>query len=140
MSIKTTPHLNFRGNARDALAFYHSVFGGDLLAVTYADAHAVTNPKEADQVIWGQVTSPDGFNIMAYDVPSHTSWDPGQIPVYVSVRGDSAEALTRYWEKLSDGGTVVQSFGPSGFSPLYGMLRDAFAVTWVVDLQVAAAP
>lgn len=137
MAIKSVTHLNFRGDARAALAFYHSVFGGDQMVVTYADAHAATNPAEADQVIWGQVASEDGFHIMAYDVPSARNWDPGVIPFFVSVRGDDAETLTRYWEKLSAGGTVIQPLGPSGFSPLYGMVKDSFGVTWVVDLQVA---
>lgn len=137
MTIKTTTHLNFRGDAREALAFYQSVFGGDLRVISYADAHAVTDPVEADQVIWGQVTAPDGFHIMAYDVPSATAWDPGRIPFFVSVRGDDAEALSGYWKKLAEGSTVIQPLGPSSFSPLYGMVRDRFGVTWAVDLQVA---
>ena len=70
MSITTVTHLNFRGNAREALEFYRSVFGGELAAVTYADAHTCRDPAEADQVMWGQVASPDGFHVMAYDVPS----------------------------------------------------------------------
>ena len=137
MTIKTTTHLNFRGDARSALAFYQSVFGGDLMVVSYADAQAVTNPAEADQVIWGQLAAPDGFHIMAYDVPGATDWDPGTIPFFVSVRGDDADMLTAYWKKLSEGSTVIQPLAPSGFSPLYGMVRDRFGVTWVVDLQVA---
>ena len=139
MTIKTTTHLNFRGDARAALAFYQSVFGGDLMAITYADADAVQNPAEDDQVIWGQVSAADGFHIMAYDVPSTTAWDPGTIPVFVSVRGDDANQLTRYWEKLSEGASIVQPLGPSGFSPLYGMIRDRFGVTWVLDLQTGYA-
>lgn len=137
MTIKSVTHLNLRGNARAALTFYHSVFGGKQTLVTYADAHAVTDPAEADQIIWGQVASEDGFHVMAYDVPSNEAWDPGESPFFVSVRGDDAGTLTRYWEKLSAGSTVIQPFGPSGFSPLYGMLKDSFGVTWVVDLQVA---
>ncbi len=139
MTIKTTTHLNFRGDARAALAFYQSVFGGDLMAITYADAGAVQNPAEADQVIWGQVAAADGFHIMAYDVPSATAWDPGTIPVFVSVRGDDADQLTGYWRKLSDGASIVQPLGPSGFSSLYGMVRDRFGVTWVLDLQTGYA-
>lgn len=135
MTIKTTTHLNFRGQARAALAFYRSVFGGELTAITYADAYAVTDPAEAGQIIWGQVAAADGFHVMAYDVPSATAWEPGVIPVFVSVRGDDAEQLTRYWEQLADGSTVVQPLGASGFSPLYGMLRDRFGVSWVLDLQ-----
>ena len=137
MTVKTTTHLNFRGNARDALAFYQSVFGGRLTLFTYADAHAVTDPAEADQVIWGEVASEDGFHVMAFDVPAARSWDPGTIPVFVSVRGDDADQITRYWEKLSEGATVVQPLGPAGFSPLYGMIQDRFGVTWVLDVQHA---
>ena len=139
MTIKTTAHLNFRGDSRAALAFYLSVFGGELVAITYADAHAVTDPAEADQVIWGQVAAENGFHIMAYDVPAEIAWNRGEIPFFVSVRGDDADQLTRYWEKLSDGSTIVQPLGPSGFSPLYGMLRDRFGVTWVLDLQTGYA-
>lgn len=137
MTIKTAVHLNFRGDARAALAFYQSVFGGDQMLVTYADAHAVTDPAEANQIMWGQVASQDGFLVMAYDVPSSKPWNPGQIPYFVSVRGDDAEALKNYWNKLSDGGTISQPIGPAGFSPLYGMVKDAFGVTWVLDLQIA---
>lgn len=135
MTIKTTTHLNFRGDARAALTFYQSVFRGALVAITYADAHAVTDPAEADRIIWGQVAAEDGFHVMAYDVPSATAWHPGEIPFFVSVRGDDASQLTSYWTKLSDGATIVQPLGPSGFSPLYGMVRDRFGVTWVLDLQ-----
>lgn len=137
MAIKTTVHLNFRGDARAALAFYSSVFGGDQMLVTYADAHAVTDPAEANQIMWGQVASADGFLVMAYDVPAARSWNPGEIPVFVSIRGDDADALEGYWDKLSNGGTVIQPICPSGFSPLYGMVKDTFGVTWVLDLQVA---
>lgn len=137
MSITTTTHLNFRGRARAALEHYRSVFGGDLAVVTYADAQAVTAPEEADQVMWGQVASPDGFRVMAYDVPSHTPHEPGVIPVFVSVRGTDAAELTGYWEALAADGTVVVPLAPAGWAPLYGMVRDAFGVTWVLDLAVA---
>ena len=55
MTIKTVTHLNFRGDARAALEFYQSVFGGDLAALTYKDAGNVQNPAEAGQIMWGQV-------------------------------------------------------------------------------------
>lgn len=39
MSVTTTTHLNFRGQAREALQLYASVFGGEVQAFTYGDAH-----------------------------------------------------------------------------------------------------
>ena len=139
MTIKTTTHLNFRGNARAALQFYQSVFGGHLVAITYADAHAVQDPAEADQLMWGQVAADNGFAIMAYDVPSRLDWNPGEIPAFVSVRGDAAEEITLYWETLSQGATVIQELAPAGWSPLYGRLKDRFGITWVLDVEVAYA-
>ena len=35
--MKLNPYLAFRDNARAAMEFYHSVFGGDLTVNTFAD-------------------------------------------------------------------------------------------------------
>lgn len=140
MSINTVTHLNLRGNARAALEFYRSVFGGDVLVVTYQDAGSVANPDEADQVMWGQVISPDGFQVMAYDVPASMPWSPGENPFFVSVRGKDAAEIAAYWANLSDGGTVVQALAPAGWAPLYGMLTDQFGVTWVLDVAAEYTP
>lgn len=134
MSINTVVHINLRGDARAALEFYQSVFGGDLLAITYQDAHSVQDPAEADQIMWGQVASSDGFHVMAYDVPSATAWDQGEIAYFVSVRGKDTDEITTYWEKLSAQGGVVRPLEPSGHALLYGMVTDQFGVTWVLDV------
>ncbi|KYF80318.1 bleomycin resistance protein [Sorangium cellulosum] len=134
MTVSVTNHLNFRGDARAALEFYRSVFGGDLTIVTYKDAHNVQAPSEADQVMWGQVAAKNGFRVMAYDVPSRTPWEQGENAFFVSVRGDSAAEISALWEQLSAGATIVQPLAPSGWTPLYGMLRDRFGVTWVLDV------
>ncbi|ATE53585.1 MULTISPECIES: VOC family protein [Actinosynnema] len=137
MTVNVTPHLNFRGDARAALEFYREVFGGHLVAVTYADAHAAETPEQADQVMWGQVTSPEGFAVMAYDVPPSREWDAGAAPFFVSVRGDDEAELTTRWKALSEGAQVLAPLAPSAWAPLYGMLKDRFGVTWVLDI---AAP
>lgn len=140
MSIKTVTHLNLRGDARAALEFYQTVFGGELAVMTYADGQNVQDVAEATQVMWGQVVAPNGFAIMAYDVPSRLNWNPGEIPFFVSVRGDGADEISQYWERLAEGGTIVQPLAPSGWSPLYGMVKDRFGVTWVMDVGVAYNP
>ncbi|MGK3978104.1 VOC family protein [Sorangium sp. So ce118] len=134
MTVSVANHLNFRGDARAALEFYQSVFGGDVTIVTYKDAQNVQDPSEAGQVMWGQVTARNGFRVMAYDVPSRMPWDQGKNAFFVSVRGDSASEIAALWEKLSDGATVAQPLAPSGWTPLYGMLEDRFGITWVLDV------
>lgn len=137
MSIKTVTHLNFRGNADEALTFYSSVFGGRKVTVTYRQAGAVQDPSEADQVMWGQVSSVNGFAVMAYDVPSSMGWEPGERPFFISVRGDSEAELKGYWDKLVKDAAVIQPLGPAAWAPLYGMVKDRFGITWVLDMMAA---
>ncbi|GGS98206.1 VOC family protein [Planobispora rosea] len=134
MSVKSVTHLNFRGDARAALEFYRSVFGGHLAVVTYEDAGNPQDPTEADRVMWGQVVADNGFHVMAYDVPSRLPWSRGENAFFLSLRGETAEEITAYWEKLSDGATIAQPLGPAQWAPLYGMLTDRFGVVWVVDV------
>jgi PhnB protein len=138
MSVTTTTHLNFRGQAREALDFYAGVFGGEVTAFTFAQGGSERDTADgavADQLIWGGIQAPSGFSIMAFDVPPKRAYDAGTDAVYVSVRGTEAEEITRYWQGLIQGGTIRSDLGPASFSPLYGMVTDRFGVTWVIDVM-----
>ncbi|QQR40420.1 VOC family protein [Devosia rhizoryzae] len=139
MAITTTTHLNFRSQARDALSYYQSVFGGEISLFTYEQAQRVKSPAENELITWGQVLSDAGFHVMAYDVQPERDWAPGRIPFFVSVRGKVAAEIQGYWDKLVEGSTIVEPIGPAGWSPLYGMVKDRFGVTWVLDVEVAYA-
>ncbi|MCA1325383.1 VOC family protein [Herbaspirillum sp. alder98] len=140
MSIRTVTHLNFRGNARAALAFYHNVFKGQQTLVTYAQAGRAHEAADPEHIIWGQVTGDDGIALMAYDVPAGLDWNPGQQAFFVSLRGDDADVIRALWKELADGADILHVPAPSQWSPLYGMLRDRFGVTWVVDVMVPYSP
>jgi len=148
MSVNAVTHLNFRGDARAALEFYQSVFGGELVVATYTDFGAPKDTPDADKVVFGQVAAENGFRVMAYDVPgteqSARPTEPStrrengvtitQDPFFISLRGESVDEITGYWEKLSEGPTIVEPLASSQWSPLFGMLTDRFGITWVVDV------
>ncbi|GAA2269816.1 VOC family protein [Streptomyces ruber] len=148
MAFATTAHLNFRGDAREALEFYRSVFGGRLTAVTYGDFGMPRELPDADKIVFGEVVADDGFRVMAYDIPSQAGAEAGPAgttrrehgmtlthePFFLSVRGDSAEEVGELWKKLSEGATVVEEYGPAQWAPAFGMLTDRFGVTWVLDV------
>lgn len=139
MAVSTVTHLNFQGNARAALAFYHDVFQGQQTLVTYAQAGQASAARDPEHVIWGQVTRDDGMALMAYDVQADREWNPGVNAFFVSLRGDDSDTIRALWGGLADGAEVLQPLAASQWSPLYGMLRDRFGVTWVVDVAVPHA-
>ena len=55
MSLNAVPHLNFRGQAREALEFYRSVFGGQLNVITYGDFGMPAEVPGAQNVVFGEV-------------------------------------------------------------------------------------
>lgn len=153
MSLNAVPHLNFRGQAREALEFYQSVFGGQLTVVTYGDFGMPAELPGAADVVFGQVVADNGFRVMAYDVPGeNTPVAPGapttrrengttitEEPFFLSVRGETVDEVSGVWERLADGATVIEAFGPARWAPAFGMLADRFGVTWIVDVAAEYA-
>jgi PhnB protein len=138
MSVTTTPHVNFRGQAREALAYYQSVVGGELSIATYAEINAVEDPEQADHIAFGRVDAPNGFSIMAYDVQPSKAYDAGENPFYITLHGDRGQEIQGLWNRLADSAIAILSpLAPAPFSALYGMLTDRFGITWIVGADTA---
>jgi PhnB protein len=151
MSIRTTTHLNFRGDARAALEFYQSVFGGDITIATYGDFGMPKEIPGAENVVFGQVETAEGFRVMGYDIPGQTGGTIAAAgsthrengttvtdqPFFVSVRGETLDEVQAYWAALSVGATIVEPLAASAWSPGFGMLTDSFGVTWILDVAAA---
>jgi PhnB protein len=136
MESRLNPYLNFNGNARQALEFYTSVFGGTLNLSTFADFGGADAPG-ADKIMHGQLETEAGYTLMASDAPPGME-SPGMHGFGVSLSGDDADALSRYWEKLSDGGTVTMPMQKQAWGDEFGMVTDRFGVPWLVNISPPA--
>ncbi|WP_017595918.1 VOC family protein [Nocardiopsis potens] len=154
MSVNAVAHLNFRGQARAALEFYRSVFGGQATIATYGDFGAPAGAPGAGDVVFGQVVAGNGFRIMAYDVPGEHAPPAGRTPAtrrengttiteepfFLSVRGETVEEVGALWERLAEGASVIEAYGPAPWAPAFGMLTDRFGITWILDVEAGHAP
>ena len=78
MASILNPYVNFRGDARQALEFYQSVFGGQLDVGTFAEFGMTDVPEaERDLVMHGQLETPAGFTLMGADTPPGMEHVPG---------------------------------------------------------------
>lgn len=74
---KLNPYLSFRSEAKDALAFYQSVLGGELDISTFGGVPMEGMPtpdEDRDLVMHGQLDTPGGLTIMAADTPSFMAY------------------------------------------------------------------
>lgn len=132
MSSRLNPYLTFNGNARQAMEFYTSVFGGDLAVNTFAEFGA-TDPSRADQIFHARLETPAGYTITASDATGDAEYQPiaGCSP---SLSGDDAGLLRGYWDKLSAGDTVTMPLDTQVWGDEFGMCVDRFGISWMVNV------
>jgi PhnB protein len=132
MTSRLNPYLNFDGNAREAVEFYRSVFGGELTANTYEE-FGNADPAVAGRIMHAQLETPEGYTLMAADLPPGMEHHPGTT-MTVSLSGDTDSPLREYWEKLSDGATVTVPLEKQMWGDEFGQLTDRYGIAWMVNI------
>jgi PhnB protein len=140
MPTKLNPYLNFRDNAREAMEFYHSVFGGDLKMQTFKEFHASQDPSEDDLIMHSELEldSDMCMTLMAADTPKRMEYKPGN-NVSMSLSGDNntMDRLTTIFDKLAKGGNITMPMEKAVWGDTFGMCIDRFGINWLVNI---AAP
>ncbi len=135
MSSRLNPYISFRDNAREALQFYKSVFGGTLTTNTFGEFGAADSPV-ADKIMHGQLETDSGYTLMAADTPPGMDYNPGD-NITISLSGDDGDELRGYWERLSSSGTVTMPLEKQMWGDEYGACVDRFGVPWMVNITQA---
>jgi PhnB protein len=137
MPSRLNPYVTFPGTAREAMELYHGVFGGELTVMTFADAGAEGVP-DPSQVMHAMLEAPNGFTLMASDLPPGMDHQVGT-NIAISLSGDDADDLRRWWAALSDGGTVTMPLERQMWGDDFGSCTDRFGIHWMVNIAGSAA-
>jgi PhnB protein len=76
MQSKLNPYINFKDSTREAMEFYHTVFGGKLAMSTFKEFHASQDPSEDNLIMHSQLDADNGITIMASD--TQAAWNIAQ--------------------------------------------------------------
>ncbi len=127
------PYLHFPGTAKDALTFYHEVFGGDLLLNTYADYGREDGRAEA--IAHGMLRGP--VSLFAADAT------PGEevfhsTGLMFSLLGTSdPHTLQSWFTRLAEGGRVIDELQKRPWGASDGQVVDKFGLRWLVGFEEA---
>ncbi|MEC5179699.1 VOC family protein [Arthrobacter sp. CG_A4] len=127
------PYLGFRDNAKEAMTFYQSVFGGELTMSTFGDYHASDDIAEQDKIMHAMLTTDKGMVLMAADTPNSMAYTAGG-SVAVSLSGADDAELRGYYDRLADGGTVTVPMEQAPWGDVFGMCTDKFGTDWMVNV------
>lgn len=134
-----SPYLSFDGNCAVAMRFYADLFGcDDLQIMTYADAPPEVERGDiaSDRVMHAQFTAA-GRTLMGADAPMGMATKPEGFCVFHDAP-TLAEAR-RVFDALAEAGRITMPFGPTFWSPGFGMLIDRWNIPWIVAVATAPA-
>ena len=137
MSVQLNPYLSFRDNAREAMEFYRSIFGGELTINTFKEYNASTDASEDDLVMHAQLEGDHGVVFMGSDTPQRMEYKPGT-NFSMSLSGDDDAVLSGWYQKLADGGTVTMPLEKAMWGDTFGMVVDRYGVNWLVNISGSA--
>jgi PhnB protein len=129
------PYIFFKGNAKEAMEFYKSVFGGELVTSRLGDS-----PKEVleqmkidesryDELMHASLKGP--INIMGSD--SQMASDHSA-KVELSIGGTDEAKMREIFDKLSEGGNVRMPLQKQFWGDIFGTLTDKFGVDWMMNI------
>ncbi len=131
MVSRLNPYIGFTDNARQAMEFYQSVFGGTLVMNTFGEYG--TEGEDADKIMHAQLETDKGYTLMGADTIAGMERDSGS-SITISLSGDEGEDLRGYFEKLSEGGTVSLPLEKQMWGDEFGQCTDKFGVNWMINI------
>lgn len=138
MQSRLNPYISFENSqAREAMEFYKTVFGGKLHLSTYKEGGMPLDPNEdGNKIMHGMLEADNGMVLMGADNPNHVPYTKGN-NISLSLSGDNDAELSGHFEKLSAGGKVDEPLVKAPWGDKFGMLTDKFDIHWMVNITGA---
>jgi PhnB protein len=135
MKNPAKPYLHFQDNCKEAMLFYQELFGGDLEFMPIGESPAKAHFPENlhDQILHATLTN-GNFNLMASDMCGQGELKHGN-SVELSLDCSSKKEIEFLYQKLSEGGQVIQKLEPQFWGALFAMVEDKFGVRWMLSLS-----
>jgi PhnB protein len=137
--MQITPYLFFDGKCREAMAFYKSCFGGELMLSRYADgpegAGCADGEGEPDKErIMHACLTGGGASLMASDNPMGAPKMGDNVSL--SLHCETMDDIQRLFKALGDGGKVVMPLADTFWGAHFGMLVDKYGFHWMLNHQL----
>lgn len=124
-------YLWFPGIAGEALHAYQEVFGGTLTLHTYAEFGRPDGPPDA--IAHGELSG--RVHLYAADASAdEDAVDMRGVSIALLGTADGA-TLTEWFERLADGGRVLDPLQQRGWGAHDGQVLDKFGVRWLIGYE-----
>ena len=129
--LGVNPYIAFKGNCREAIEFYKSALGAEVLFTRTVGESPMSDMGPAENIMHctikvGQST------IMMCDSPNpDAAAGGGNISLAVGL--NDPQRAKEIFDNLARDGSVVMPIGKTYWAEAFGMVTDKFGVAWMVN-------
>lgn len=131
-------YLFFNGKCREAMNFYKECLGGGelhLQEVGGSPAEPFCPAAMKDQILHSSLVK-GGIMLMGSDMSDPTGAPAGTAPasaVALSVNCSSEEEINSFFNKLSEGGRIIDPLKEQFWGAIFGVLTDKYGIRWMFN-------
>ena len=126
------PYINFKDNAKEALAFYSKALNGQVLfSQTYGESPMECKPEDKNKIMHASFKAGD-LMLMASDANDKFPVQEGNI-ISLSLNFKDDESITNTFNALAEGGDPIMPLQDTFWGAKFGMLKDKFGVHWMFN-------
>lgn len=136
---RVQPYLFFKGRCDEALAFYKTTLGAELLPLMrFSDNPEPPQPGKKLPAEWSNKVMHASMRIGETEVMVSDGMPGGDANfqgVSLTIAVDTPADADRIYTALAKGGKIQMPIGKTFFSPRFGAVKDKFGVSWMVIAQ-----
>src|SRR5262249_16655856 len=133
--IRLAIYVNFQGQAREALEFYHQVLGGNLELHTINEQGASKPAGPGDRIAHARLEA-DAALIIATDGRPDSPVKVGD-NMAIALSGTDKDRVTTIFNDLAEGGRIKMPLTTQASGADVGWLADRFGISWMVTVDRA---
>ena len=135
--LAVSPYISFQGNCRQAIEFYRTALGGEVLFMQTVGESPMSNMGSPQNIMHCSMKV-GSSTIMMCDNPkpdAHSSG--GNISMAIGLK--DPQRARQVFDALAQNGSVIMPLEKTYWAEAFGMLTDQFGVTWMVNCEAASA-
>jgi PhnB protein len=131
--LGVSPYIAFKGNCRQAIEFYQTALGAEVLFTQTVGDSPMSSMGPAENIMHCTIKV-GGSTIMMCDDPKP---DPaaGNGNISLAIGLNDPERARQLFGSLAVGGTVIMPIEKTYWAEAFGMVTDKFGVKWMVNCE-----
>ncbi|MBM3811738.1 MAG: glyoxalase/bleomycin resistance/extradiol dioxygenase family protein [Acidimicrobiia bacterium] len=129
--LGVNPYIAYKGNCREAMEFYKSALGAEIVFTHTVGESPMTDMGPPDNIMHATVKVGESTIMMCDDPSPQPAATGGNISLAIGLN-DPARAR-QLFDNLAKGGTVVMPMDKTYWAEAFGIVKDKFGVQWMVN-------